>query len=402
MLYHYVATDKNGKVQEAEYDADNLQQILQYLNGRDLRPVAVKPIQEQNSGFMTWFERGISLSDKVFLAKYLALMLRVGTDLLAAINILLADFEKPAIRKFLLEIRDNISKGKPFYVAFESRPKDFSIVEANLIKAAEASGNLQDAFEKLSESMQAEAELRSTVRSALVYPIILLCMAVGIFLFLVTFALPKIATVFMDSGVDPPPFSKIVFGVGLFINDNIFWILLGLVFTVGPGVYFFFKVTLGRRIMQRFLVHLPVIKNIYRDLAVQRFASTFGTLMRAGLPILQTAKITAEVVGLDAMRVSLIRIADEGLSKGLTIGEAFRREKTFPKVVTNLVSISEKAGHLEEVLETLAVFYSKNVKGNIRTLVSVLEPALLLFMGILVATIALAIIIPIYQLTSQF
>jgi len=124
--------------------------------------------------------------------------------------------------------------------------------------------------------------------------------------------------------------------------------------------------------------------------------------MRAGLPILQTAKITAEVVGLDAMRVSLIRIADEGLSKGLTIGEAFRREKTFPKVVTNLVSISEKAGHLEEVLETLAVFYSKNVKGNIRTLVSVLEPALLLFMGILVATIALAIIIPIYQLTSQF
>ena len=125
-------------------------------------------------------------------------------------------------------------------------------------------------------------------------------------------------------------------------------------------------------------------------------------LMRAGLPIVQTITIAAETVGVGEYREALLRIANDGLSKGLTIGEAFRRETVFPKMVTNLVVISEKAGHLEEVLKTLSDFYEANVDGNIKALVSLLEPAMLLVMGVMVGVIALAIIVPIYQLTTQF
>ena len=124
--------------------------------------------------------------------------------------------------------------------------------------------------------------------------------------------------------------------------------------------------------------------------------------MKAGIPIIQSIRITADVVGSEEFKISLLRVADEGLSKGLTIGEAFRKENTFPRVVSNLIAISEKAGHLAEVLETLAKFYSSNVDAKVRSLVSVIEPLLLMVMGLIVGLIALSIIIPIYQLTSNF
>ena len=401
MLYHYSASDKSGKIVEDQLEADTLGQALQYLAGKGLQPVSVKPVRGARLGLFGSF-RGITTTDKIFLTKYLSLMLKVGTDLLSAINILIADFDKPAIKNLLLEIRENLTHGRPFYLAFAEHSKVFSVVFVNLVKASEVSGNLQKTFEDLNVSLQREGELKSRVRSALVYPIILSAMSFIIIGFLVTFALPKIATAFSQTDIKPPFFSRVVFAIGLFIGDNIIVLAALLVSVVGFMIYFFWKTAAGRRVMSQIFSRLPLIRKIYRDLAIQRFASTFGALMGAGLPIIQALTITAEVVGSEKFRTSLMRIANDGLAKGLTIGDAFRREEVFPKVVTNLVAISEKAGHLEEVLATLADFYQSSVESDIRVLVSFLEPALLLIMGILVATIALAIIVPIYQLTGQF
>ncbi len=401
MLYHYSASDKNGKIVEDQLEADTLGQALQYLAGKGLRPVSVKPVRGTRTGVFG-FSRGISMTDKIFLTKYLSLMLKVGTDLLSAINILIADFDKPAMKNFLLEIRENLTHGRPFYQTFAEHPGIFSVVFVNLVKASEVSGDLQKTFEDLSVSLQREGELKSQVRSALVYPIILSAMSVVIIGFLVTFALPKIAVAFSQSDIKPPFFSRIVFAVGLFIGDHIILLAVLLFSFVGSAIYFFGKNVAGRRVLSQMLSHVPLVRKIYRDLAVQRFTSTFGALMGAGLPITQALTITAEVVGSEKFRTSLMRIANDGLAKGLTIGEAFRREEAFPNVVTNLIAISEKAGHLEEVLATLADFYQSSVESGIRVLVSFLEPALLLVMGVLVATIALAIIVPIYQLTGQF
>jgi general secretion pathway protein F len=150
------------------------------------------------------------------------------------------------------------------------------------------------------------------------------------------------------------------------------------------------------------MTSVPLVRTVYHELAIQRMASTMSSLMRAGVPIVQTINIAAETVGLDSYRAALLRIANDGLTKGLTIGEAFHRETVFPKIVSNLVAVSEKAGHLEEVLDTLAQFYESNIDANIKALVSLLEPAMLLVMGVMVAIIALSIIVPIYQLTTQF
>lgn len=400
MIYKYSAADKNGKITEGEMEAENLSQVLHFLSQKEMRPVSVKPVKASSTGFFGLFGQ-INLTDKLFLTKYLSLMLKVGTDLLSAINILISDFEKPAMRNFLIEVRENLSQGRPFYQAFANYPRSFSVVFVNLVKASEVSGNLQQTFEELSVSMQREAELKSKVRSALVYPVILSVMAFFIIGFMVTFALPKLANAFLQAGIRPPLFSRVVFGVGLFIGDNIAVLGTSFLLITGFLVYFFWRNPVGKRMASRILETLPFVRNIYNDMAIQTFASTFSSLMKAGLPIIQSINITSEVVTSEKFKVSLKRVS-EGLSGGMTIGETFKREKVFPNVVANLVAISEKAGHLEEVLRTLSEFYQANVEAGIKSLVSLLEPALLLIMGIMVAIIALAIIIPIYQLTAQF
>lgn len=401
MLFHYRAVDKSGQTVEADFESGTMNEVLHYLSGKELRPLAVKPVKKGGMSFQNIIG-GINTSDKVFLTKYLALMLRVGTDLLSAINILIADFDKPAMKSFLLEVHDNLSRGQPFYQAFAKHPKTFSATFVNLVRAAETSGNLEKTFEDLSTTLQREEELKSRVRSAMIYPVVVFMMALAIMTFLVTFALPKLAAVFTSSGVQPPIFSRIVFGTGLFIGQNILVILL-LFFGGGAMCVWSVKKTeTGKRLFYRIVSSTPVISKIYNDLAVQRMASTMSSLMKAGLPIVETITVAAETVGNREFRYALLRVANEGLAKGLTIGEAFKRETVFPRAVTNLVAISEKAGHLEEVLVTLSDFYEANLDANIKALVSLLEPLLLLVMGAVVAIIALSIIVPIYQLTSSF
>jgi type IV pilus assembly protein PilC len=162
------------------------------------------------------------------------------------------------------------------------------------------------------------------------------------------------------------------------------------------------KTQAGERMFENILMTTPVIKTVYEQTALQSMAATISSLLRAGLPILETIDIAAQTVGHRKFKQALMRIATEGLAKGLTIGEAFRRETIFPQTVTNLVAISEQAGHLDEVLATLAEFYESEVDASIKTLMSLLEPLLLLVMGVMVAVIALSIIIPVYQLTTQF
>lgn len=400
-MYHYRAVDPSGQDVEADFEAGSLNDVLRYLSSKNLRPLSVRAIKESKL-HIPKFWGGINTSDKVFLAKYLALMLRVGTDLLSAVDILIADFDKPAVKNFLLEVRGNLGRGQPFYVTFEKHPEIFSATFVSLVRAAEASGGLQKTFEDLSESLEREAELRSGIRSALVYPIVVIAMAFAILTFLFTFALPKLAAVFSGGGINPPLFSRIVFGVGLFIGDNI-----GLLYTLFFGaiiaVFGLVKFTeTGKRLWNRMLTSLPVIKGIYTDLAVQRMSSTISALIKAGLPIMDTIMVAARTVNNRDFEYALTRVAQDGLAKGFTIGEAFKRETVFPKSVTNLIAISEKAGHLEEVLGTLADFYESNINSNVKALVSLLEPVLLLGMGVMVAVIALSIIVPIYQLTSSF
>ncbi len=402
MKFHYIASEANGKIKEGEMEANGVAEVLEFLSAEGLKPVSLK--KEEESVVKKWhlFESSISASDKIFLTKYLSLMLRIGSDLFKAVDILISDFDKESVRSFLFEVRDNLSKGQPFHVAFEKYPKYFSPVFVNLVRAGEVSGSLDKTFEKLSETLQKDQELSHEVRAALTYPILLVIVSVLIVFFISTFALPKIAKLFTDSGFEPPLFSKIVFAIGLFLNQY-FLIILAVVIGLVVAFWLLMTQTVAfKKIFQRFIRKLPLIGPLLKKIALQRFAVTFASLLSSGLPILKSLEITANAVGDEELKESLIRIADEGIAKGLTIGEAFKKEPAFPKIISNFVSISEKSGNLSGILFTISDFYEIEIKSSIKVLISFLEPILLLFIGIIVGTIALAVIVPVYQLVGKF
>lgn len=384
---------------EGDLEVQNVQEVLAFLAKNNLKPVSIKSSDDEKASL---FKGKITITDQIFLTKYLALMLRIGTGLLEAINILIADFKKPAIRNFLFEVRATLEQGQSFYSAFAKHPKIFSPVYINLVRAGEESGSLDKIFADLTDSLSKQKDLQDTVRGALVYPIILLIGSLGILFFLVMFALPKVANVFLEGGFKPPPFSQAVFAVGLFFNHFGFYFigLFGVLVVI--AIILRERITVFRKFLSTVFSNLPVISNVLKKMALQRFASTLAALIKAGMPLTKALDITADAVAHEELRDALIHISKEGLSKGLTIGEAFRRESAFPSTITNLVAISEKAGHLDEVLTTVSEFYTKEIDSSVKELVSFLEPALLVFIGVIVAVIALAIIVPIYQLTTQF
>jgi len=402
MLYHYIASDAEEKIVEEDVEAKSQEEVLSIIASRGLRPVSVKAMHRFGGKNSHLFKGKITIGDQIFISKYLALMLKIGTGLLQAINILLEDFSKPVVREFLVEVRGNLEKGKPFYAAFEKYNRAFNQVYINSIRAAEASGSLERVFEDMTVALSKEKALRDQVKSALFYPVILLVSSVGILVFLIMFALPKIAGVFSQSGFQPPLFSRIVFAVGLFLG-KFGGVILGLLIAASITLIVGYKFSRGfKKLMYSLVSSIPVVQDIVKKISLQRFAATLSSLIKAGLPITDALEITADSVAQIQLKEALGRISKEGIAKGLTLGEAFKREPYFPKTVVNLIAISEHAGHIEEVLATLADFYVSEIDNALKTLVAFLEPIMLVFIGLVVGMIALAIVVPIYQLTIQF
>ena len=401
MQFHYIAYRSDQGVTEGDLEAQNLKEVLENLAGRGLRPVSVKILKQRLTiaSFKFW-GKGVTLEDKIFLTKYLALMLRVGTNLFEAVEILIEDFEKPALKSFLLQVRSNLEKGQAFYSAFAEHPKLFSDVFINLLKAGEASGTLEKTLEDLSVSLEKEKSLSRQVRSALVYPMLLVVMSFFVVTFLITFVLPRIAASFSNGNIEPPLFSKIVFTVSLFLGDHVL-LVYGLLFGGMILLWLFLRHTkVGAALFWRMITRVPIVGTLIKKIAIQRFATTLSSLMRAGISIVDSLEITADVVGNEDLRGVLKRVTRDGITRGLTIGDAFKREPYFPRTVSNLIAISEKAGHLDSILVTLANFYEEDVLATVGILVSIIEPVLLMFIGTVIGGIALAILVPIYQLAG--
>ncbi len=402
MKYTYTAESLDGRQVEGSIEAENTAAVLAFLAGKGLRPVAIKKVTEGGLFAKNIFGGGITIVDQIFLVRYLALMLRVGVDLLRVIDVLIADFDKPSLKSFLLEVRETVEKGQPFYSAFAKYPRYFSPVFVSLIKAGELSGNLEPVFENLSASLERERDFKSRVSAALVYPAFVAGIALFILIFLVVFALPRISGVFANSNFTPPLFSRIVFAVGAFLNQYIFFFLGGFAL-LGLLLWYFVSFTgSGRAALRRFIAAVPVLREVYKKITLQEFTASLSSLMKAGLPIIEALHITAGVGGYPGVEEAIVRIADDGVAKGLTLGAAFKKEEVFPKIVTNLIAISEKAGHIDEVLQTLSKFFETEVDASLKKLISFVEPIMLLIIGGIVGLIALSIILPVYQLVAQF
>ncbi len=401
MLYHYTAFDQRNIYVEGDVDMPTLEDVLKFLGNQRLKPVKVTPIIHKKTSKAGIFAKKISLTDQIFLFKYLGLMLKVGTDILKAVDVLMQDYAAGPIKTFLLESRSNLEKGNPFYLTFDQNKKTFSYVTINLIKAGEKSGTLQETLEKISVTLEKDKDLKGKVTSAMTYPVILLVMMSFLMVFLMIFLFPKMGASFMQAGIKLPSFTKMLFNVSIYFNAHM--VLVFGCMTIIPTILYIFmsRTFTGQKIFNSAIRKIPPIRNFLNKMALQRLTSILSSLIKAGMPLVESLKITSEAVGEDVFKKALSNISIY-LTKGLTVGEAFRQEKCFPKYLSNLLAIGEKAGHIDEILFTLSIFYEKEIESSLKALVALIEPLMLVLMGGVIGTIAVSVILPMYQMLGSF
>lgn len=400
----YEAYNREGVLTHGEYEGVNRDEVVGYLIKRDLTPVSVKKIRARGEGggilSISLFER-LSPVDVMFLVRNLATTIKAGLSVVEALDILIADAEKKLMKKVLQEAQAMIKNGQSLSSGFSAYKDSFPPVFMGMLRAGELSGQLDKILTELGKYLSKEYALRSKVKSALTYPIILLVASVGVMILLLVFVLPRLTSSFAASGVKLPFITQVF----LSLSKMITWsITLDLVVVAGLVWFFvYFRTTnMGKRFFSWIIAHTPVANELVKKVALVRFSRTFGNLISSGVSAIEALELSSESIGNLSYELA-IKNAITAVENGSPISEALGRfPNLFPRLLISLIIVGERTGSLHTIMSTFADFYEEEVDNVLKDLTSILEPALLLIMGLLVGAIAVSIILPIYQLVGHF
>lgn len=394
--FSYTAARNDGSLITGELETADRASVVAYLQRQNLLVVAVEEKKVAQQALQSMVLGGFSASDRVLLIKHLATIIKAGLSIKEAVDILLSDAEKPIVKRILTEAKFNLEKGQPLSITFASYPKYFSKVFVNLIKAGESSGTLEQALDNLGVQLSRDYELVRKIRTAMVYPAVLLGGSIGVVVLLLTVVVPRLTKFFAQSGYQLPLITRILVGMSKLLTASPILTVIGLVGLVAL-VWAAFKTGTGKSILISLVGRLPIFSKLVHRVSLTRFARTLSTLLKSGLDILTAIKITSDAVGDPRYRKVLLQATEE-ISRGVSLNNVLRSQpELFPHLVTSMVSVGEKTGTLDSVLKTLSDFYEEEVDNALKTLVSLLEPLMLVIMGLVVGGIALAVILPIYQ-----
>lgn len=404
MLYVYKASNADGLITEGEMEAAHAGVVMDHLSRKGLIPVMVeeKTVAAKKKGLMSLslFER-VGEIDVITITRNLGATIKAGLSIVEALDILVADATKNAVRRVLTDTRSNVENGKPLSMTFANYPRVFPPVFIGLLKAGELSGKMDETLSELARYLSREYGLKRKIKGALAYPIILLIGSLLVIGLLFMFVLPRLANTFSQSGIELPFMTRVLVGASNAISSHIV-LVLGLI--IGIVLFFFYarKTPWGRRGLLKIAFHLPVFGEMVRKVALVRFARTLGTLLSSGMPITDSLDLVASAVGNPAYS-AIIKSANESVAKGVAISETLvKYPDHFPRFLTSLIAVGEKTGTLEQILITFAEFMDEEVDNTVKNLTNVLEPVLLLFMGLFIGVIAVSILLPIYQLVGKF
>jgi type IV pilus assembly protein PilC len=395
----YEATDARGLVTRGEHESRDRGETFEFLRRRGLTPLSIERLHSRRLIFSRSLFGRVTTLDVLFLMRNLAAMLAAGLSIDESLGILIEDSEKERVRKLLERLRSGIENGTPLSRVFE-KERAFPSVFIGMIKAGELSGRLDKTFGELSALMTKEHDLKQKVRAALTYPLVLLVASVGVVTLLLVFVMPKLTKAFESGGVELPLLTRFFMAVSSALTWNI-PVTLGVLVFGTLALVRFRKVRAVRAATAAFLARAPLFKEVVIKVALTRFTRTFGNLIGSGISVLEALELTAESVGNRNFETALRSGAKE-VERGVALSDALRRTKVFPKVVISLIAVGEKTGSLSAVLVSLSSFYEDEVDSSLKTLTSLLEPVLLLVMGLVVGSIAISILMPIYQLVGRF
>ena len=347
-----------------------------------------------------WRLYPVSFKDKVFFAEHLRVMVRSGISLSDALKTLSAQTTNRRLKRILSQMKENIEAGETLSDNLSRYPDIFSKTFISMVSAGEVSGTLEANLEELANQMRKEHQLRSRIKSALAYPVIIILATIAILIFLITFVLPKMLDIFESFQAQLPLPTKILIAVVKFAQNNGMLILTITLITI-LSVILFSKTKAGKKIFHKIFLIMPVTGPLAKQINLARFSRTFSSLLKTDIPVVQSLEITANTLSNVHYKKTVLETAEE-IKKGLNIAEVIGRyPNLFPPLVIQMISVGEKSGNVDVLLKELADFYEEEIDNSTKSISSIIEPLLILFLGVIIGGIAIAVLLPMYTLTQQ-
>lgn len=398
-IFAYEALDAGGRTVRGTMEADSEQVLLAKLHEQNLHVLQIA-VQKTHGHVLSALTKPKKpkLQALVVFTRQFATMVDAGIPILRCLDILHSQTKDPCLKEAIDTVRRDVKSGMALNEAMAKHPLVFSKLYVNMVRAAELGGILDQILDRLATFLENDLEIRRKIKSAMMYPVLVLIFSIVMLIALFTFVLPKFKEIFLSMNVEMPAVTAFLFNASdLFLS--LWWALLG----GGIGLLVAFKWYVrkprGRYQWDFFKLKLPLIGDLVLKLAVARFARTFGTLMAGGVPLMRALEIVGETSG-NAVLAEAVEGTRASLREGQPLSTPFAATKLFPAMVIHMMDVGEESGRLPEMLVRVSNFYEQEVDSTLKGLTSMIEPILIIFMGVVVGFIAISVMVPIFKLVN--
>ena len=398
-IFKYTAKNEHGEGIKGKVEAKTVHHGASILTERGLLVIGIRPLGDESFAYFKSLLGGIKHNDLVNFTRQLSTMITAGLPLATALNIL-EEQNNPQMVRMVANLLKEIEGGGTFSMALERAKGVFSRVYIQLVKAGEVGGMLDGVLERLADTMEKDKEFRAKTKGALIYPVIVLLAMVAVGFVMMIFVIPQLTDMYKDFDAELPMMTRVLIGVSDFFV-KFWWVVLG---AIGGGFYTLKKwraTKRGDRMIDSFLMKIPVFGVLRQKIVLTEFSRTLALLLGAGVSLLEALEIVAEAMASITYREALIE-AKKKVEKGISLSQSIASYDIFPTILHQMISVGEETGKLNDVLLKLSAYFESESEHAVKNMTTALEPMIMIVLGVGVGAMVIAIIMPIYNLTSAF
>ncbi|MEK7586700.1 MAG: type II secretion system F family protein [Patescibacteria group bacterium] len=399
MIFNYQATTQSGEAQEGTIEAPNQNLAISSLQRRGLIIIDIKA--EGEGGWLSKvlnFGGHVKTKDVVLLSRQIATLFEAKVSALSTFRLMASEADNPTLRTVLTAVTDDIKGGLPISAAMAKHPKVFSDFYVHMVEAGEESGKMAENFTYLADYLERSYELTSKAKNALIYPAFIVVTFVLVIILMMVFVIPKLSEILIETGQELPIYTKVVIWISnFFLNYGLIALFLGAITAVIIRRYL--VTSIGKNGLSRFKINVPYVGRLYRKIYLSRIADNLSTMLTSGISMVRALEITSSVAGNEVYE-NILKEASESIKSGSQISAVFYKYPEIPNIMVQMIKVGEESGKLGFILQTLSRFYKREVDNEIRTLVDLIEPAMIVMLGVMVGFLLTSVLLPIYNLAQ--
>jgi len=397
-VYQWVGKNRKNEIKKGEIEAASQDAVNAQLVRQRITPTKIKEKPKDLFENVAFLQPKVKEKDIILFARQFSTMIDAGLPIIQCLDILFSQQANPTFKKMLKDIKESVEGGATLAEALKKFPKQFDDLFVNMIAAGEAGGILDAILRRLAAYMEKAAKLKSQVKGAMTYPVVTLIIAVLVLAVILVFVIPVFQEMFADFGGELPTPTKIVVAMSETVKSKVIYIVIGLVLMV-IAFKRFYKTERGHDIVDDLLLKLPVFGLLLRKVAVAKFTRTMGTMLASGVAILEALDIVAKTSGNRSVEKAIYSVRS-GIAEGRTMADPLAESGVFPPMVCQMIGVGESTGALDAMLEKIADFYDEEVDQAVENMTALIEPFMLVFLGVTIGGLVVAMYLPIFKMAG--